>query len=87
MKKKKKKTAPKIKTTCINLYTHSIRDVSFPRSRHVTRIAKYIKLKRPQVKLFIWHDMLSQLVSSGNNNVKNKKETNKSFKCLTFVFD
>jgi len=42
--------------------------------RHVTRIAKYIKLKRPNIKLFIWHDMLSQLVSSGyNNNVKKKK--------------
>jgi hypothetical protein len=37
--------------------------------RHVTRVAKYIKLKRPGIKLFIWHDMLSQLVNTGYNNV------------------
>ncbi|CAF0770017.1 unnamed protein product [Rotaria sordida] len=37
--------------------------------RHVTRVAKYIKSKRPNIKLFIWHDMLSQLVSSGYNNI------------------
>ena len=37
--------------------------------RHVTRIAKYIKLKRPDIKLFIWHDMLAQLVDSGHHNV------------------
>ncbi len=42
-------------------------------SRHVTRVAKYIKSKRPNVKLFIWHDMLSQLVNSGYNNVRKKE--------------
>ncbi|CAF5076766.1 unnamed protein product, partial [Rotaria sp. Silwood1] len=36
---------------------------------HVTRVAKYIKSKRPDIKLFIWHDMLSQLVNSGYNNI------------------
>jgi hypothetical protein len=41
-------------------------------SRHVTRVAKYIKSKRPNVKLFIWHDMLSQLANSGYNNVRKK---------------
>ncbi|UJR25493.1 hypothetical protein I4U23_006839 [Adineta vaga] len=37
--------------------------------RHVTRVAKYIKSKRTTVKLFIWHDMISQLVNSGSNNI------------------
>jgi hypothetical protein len=40
--------------------------------RHVTRVAKYIKSKRPGIKLFIWHDMLSQLVNSGYSNVRKK---------------
>ncbi|CAF0761039.1 unnamed protein product [Adineta ricciae] len=37
--------------------------------RHVTRIAKYIKSKRPNLKLFIWHDMISQLLNSGLTNI------------------
>ena len=50
-----------------------LKTFSFLNSRHVTRIAKYIKSKRPKVKLFIWHDMISQLLGAGNNNVKKKK--------------
>lgn len=45
--------------------------VEFFLSRHVTRVAKYVKSKRPQIKLFIWHDMISQLLNSGYNNVRN----------------
>ena len=43
-------------------------------SRHVTRVAKYIKSKRPNIKLFVWHDMLSQVVNSGFNNVRQMKK-------------
>lgn len=38
--------------------------------RHVVRVSKYIKSRRPQLKLFIWHDMLSQLINEGNMNVR-----------------
>ncbi len=53
-------------------------------SRHVTRVAKYIKSKRPNVKLFIWHDMLSQLANSGYNNVTNIIYIYILFKYLSF---
>lgn len=46
--------------------------------RHVTRVAKYIKQKRPGIKLFIWHDMLSQLVSSGYHNVSFSNENQRT---------
>ncbi|CAF4564012.1 unnamed protein product [Rotaria sp. Silwood2] len=51
---------------CANL---NFRDDADLFIRHVTRVAKYIKSKRPAIKLFIWHDMLSQLVNSGYNNI------------------
>lgn len=38
-------------------------------TRHVTRVARYIKSKRPSIKLFIWHDMISQLLNTGYHNV------------------
>lgn len=53
----------------MNFDFHLIFKLMSPIFRHVTRIAKYIKSKRPGIKLFIWHDMLSQLVNSGYNNV------------------
>ena len=64
-------TDKKQRTTRINLLSlASLRDLcGFHFFRHVTRVAKYVKSKRPQIKLFIWHDMLSQLVNGGNNNV------------------
>jgi len=58
-------------------------------SRHVTRVAKYIKSKRPNIKLFVWHDMLSQVVNSGFNNVRQmkKKKSSISSTCsFSFVF-
>ncbi|UJR23404.1 hypothetical protein I4U23_026411 [Adineta vaga] len=51
---------------CANL---NFRDEADLFIRHVTRVAKYIKSKRPDMKLFIWHDMVSQLVNSGSNNI------------------
>ncbi|CAF1215914.1 unnamed protein product [Adineta steineri] len=51
---------------CVNLHFRDEADLFI---RHVTRVAKYIKSKHPNIKLFIWHDMLSQIVNSGYNNI------------------
>ncbi|CAF1528340.1 unnamed protein product [Adineta ricciae] len=50
---------------CVNL---NFRDEADLFIRHVTRVAKYVKSKRPDIKLFIWHDMISQLINSGSSN-------------------
>ncbi|CAF1273626.1 unnamed protein product [Rotaria magnacalcarata] len=56
---------------CVYLNFHDDADLFI---RHVTRVAKYIKSKRPDIKLFIWHDMLSQLANSGYNNITELNE-------------